>query len=63
MISADEVQLRFATSAGVLYVIEFADSLSAPWDTLQAVTGDGTAKTITDPLSGRPQRYYRLRVQ
>jgi hypothetical protein len=54
----------FATVSGVTYLVEYKDSLDDPiWQTLQIVPGDGTVKTITDPLSAASQRFYRLSLQ
>jgi hypothetical protein len=42
----------FTSVSGRSYTVEYKNSLDDPdWQTLQFFSGDGTAKTITDPLS------------
>ena len=52
----------FETEMGKSYVVESTDSLTAPvWQSLPAILGDGTIKTVTAPAVGTSQRFYRVR--
>ena len=62
--SGGSFTLSFETTAGKTYIVEYTDSLSAPnWQPLPNVSGDGTVKTVTNPVAGGGQRYYRIREQ
>jgi Subtilase family len=53
----------FPSISGRTYLVQYKDSLDDPaWQSLQFITGDGTVKTVTDPLSPN-QRLYRLAMQ
>jgi hypothetical protein len=56
------IQLAFDTLPGRPYQVQFKDRLSDPvWVTLGGtITGDGSAMTIYDEMTGRPQRFYQL---
>ncbi len=52
----------FETTAGRTYNVESTDSLlNLSWQPLQDVAGDGTLMTVTDPVAGTAERYYRVR--
>jgi len=54
----------FETVTGKNYVVQFKDALEdAFWQTLPAVPGDGTMKTITNLTTTPAQRFYRLSVE
>jgi hypothetical protein len=56
--------LSVPTVQGAHYVLEFNDSLSGtPWQSLAAVVGDGTVKTLTDSSATNHQRFYRVRIE
>ena len=56
--------LSVETTAGKTYILEFTASIAPPvWQPLPSITGDGTVKTVTDPVAGGGQRYYRIREQ
>jgi hypothetical protein len=59
--SGGSMNLAFPTTLGVKYEVLYANSLTSPitWRTNSTVAGDGTVKTVTDPI-GATQRYYRL---
>jgi hypothetical protein len=60
-ISGGAMHLAFPSTSGVTYEVLYANSLTNPitWRTNATVAGDGTVKTVSDPL-GSAQRYYRL---
>jgi len=52
--------LSFDTQAGKRYLVEYQNNLvSAPWNTLIEVMGNGSMATITDPLNAS-SRFYRV---
>ena len=56
--------LSVETTAGKTYILEYTDSIAPPnWQPLPSLTGDGTVKTVTDPVASSIQRYYRVREQ
>ena len=58
-----DVVLTFPTQAGLNYDVLYKTDLSEPaWSFLQTVTGDGTTKSVTDPVSSSAA-YYRVEVQ
>jgi PKD repeat protein len=64
VISGPDLAFTFATIAGKSYTIQYTDSLRTPaWLQLQTVTGDGTIKIVTTPVSLAAQRFFRLQVQ
>ena len=57
-------QVSIPTVNGANYAVEFTDSLAnSNWIVLSTITGDGTLKTVSDPMAGHAQRFYRARVQ
>jgi len=57
-ITNGNIRLSFATQIGVDYQILYKNRLTdTVWQTLTTVSGDGTVKTVTDPL-GTGQRFY-----
>jgi hypothetical protein len=56
------ITLSFWAQPGVVYFIEYKDSLNDPaWTRLQTVLGTGTTVTVTDKPN-QPSRFYRLRI-
>jgi hypothetical protein len=57
-----QIQIMFNTLPGQDYQVQFKDHLTdAGWTTLGGILpGTGSPVTVTDDLSGRPQRFYRL---
>lgn len=52
------------TQVGYNYTLEYKNSLSdATWTSVNTVSGNGGAMTLTDPSAGVPKRFYRVRVQ
>ncbi|MEY2409993.1 MAG: hypothetical protein QOF48_2663 [Verrucomicrobiota bacterium] len=50
----------YATTTNASYVVEYADSLTAPaWHALPSVRGDGIEKMVTQPMT--PRRFFRVR--
>ena len=63
-LNANLFQFSFDTIPGKTYHVEFTDSLDNPdWQPLQSITGDGSAKNITCPISSPGQRFFRLHVE
>ena len=63
-VNGGNFSFSFATVTGFTYLAQYKNSLSDPvWQTFQSITGDGTTKTITVPLSAAVQRFYRVTVQ
>lgn len=57
------VSFTLETERGVLYQIEYAESLAQPqWTVLQAVEGSGQPMTVTD-MPGAIERWYRVRIE
>ena len=60
----DEVTLAFPSVPGFTYFVEFKNSLDvSDWTQLATRVGDGGVQAVTDSISGRPARFYRLRIQ
>ncbi len=58
--AGSDVELSFDTQAGLTYEVLYKTDLSDPsWTLLQAVPGDGTTKTINDPVNSQAA-YYRV---
>jgi hypothetical protein len=56
--------LSFATVAGKSYTVQFKNALTeASWQSLPAILGDGTVKTVTDSAATVPARFYRVKAQ
>jgi hypothetical protein len=55
----------FTSTAGLSNVVEYAGSLTPPilWQMLTNLPGNGALTQVLDPVSGRPQRFYRVRFQ
>ena len=52
-----------STVSGVVYFLEFKDSLDDPaWTIAQTITGDGGPRTLVDHASSSAHRFYRLRM-
>jgi VCBS repeat-containing protein len=52
-----------ATAVGKTYTLEFRNALDeGHWAPLDALPGDGTMQTLTDPSAISPQRFYRVRI-
>ena len=58
-VSGSNIQLSFPTIVGPTYDVYYRTSLSSgSWTLLTSVPGDGTGKTVTDPLGATPRFYY-----
>lgn len=64
-LAGTNISFSFTAASGFTYVVEYTDSLSPPvaWQTLQTIVGDNTVKTVTDPVTVVPHRFYRVRIQ
>ena len=52
--------ITIPTQPGVTYRVLLRDALTVgDWALLTTVSGDGTAKTVTDPITGA-QRFYQV---
>lgn len=52
------------TVRGWRYTLEFTSDLAEPsWNSLPSVEGDGSVRLLSDPASGLPNRFYRLRLE
>ncbi len=55
-----QLRFEFDTQSGGSYDVQFKTALNdATWQTLTSVTGDGTRKTVLDPIVAGP-RFYRV---
>jgi Immunoglobulin I-set domain len=62
-VSGSNFKLTFPTFYGPQYNVMYKTNLqSGAWQTLTSVTGDGTVKTVTDPLGATP-RFYIVNTQ
>jgi hypothetical protein len=53
----------FDTESNRTYTIEYKNALTDPaWNSFPAIIGNGQMLTITNPIPGAPQRFYRLRA-
>jgi PKD repeat protein/subtilisin family serine protease len=60
---AESVSFSFETVSGLVYDVQFSESLSEPaWQTIQSVAGDGTLHTITNSILSL-HGFYRLKLQ
>jgi hypothetical protein len=60
--SGQNMGLTFGTQSGFNYTVLYKTNLTdSAWTPLSTFSGDGTAKTVTDPMTGAG-RYYRLQV-
>lgn len=54
----------FATETGRSYTVQFSDVLpGTDWQTLGNFPGTGSNVVVTDPVTDRAQRFYRVQVQ
>ncbi len=61
--SGSNFKMTFPTLYGPQYNVLYKTNLqSGAWQTLTSVTGDGTVKTVTDPLGATP-RFYIVNTQ
>lgn len=61
--AGSDVELTFATQAGLTYEALYKAALSDPsWSLLRDVAGDGTTKSVFDPV-GSPAGFYRVEVR
>ena len=60
--SNGQIQLTFNTLLGQHYQVQFKDQLSAAtWTVLGGtIVGTGSSLTVSDDMTGSPQRFYRL---
>ncbi|HXP61182.1 MAG TPA: hypothetical protein VN829_11865, partial [Dongiaceae bacterium] len=59
--SGGSLVLSFPTQSGVPYSVLYrTDLASGDWTLLTAVMGDGTVKSVNDPLLGNTQRFYKV---
>ncbi len=59
-LSGGNIQLQFPTHLGTTYDVQYKTNLTdAVWQTLQSVSGTGSAQTIPDPANQK-SRFYRL---
>jgi hypothetical protein len=57
-------EVSVLTEAGKRYVLEAKERMEDPaWTVLSAVTGNGSAATVSDTSASSRQRFYRVRVQ
>jgi hypothetical protein len=62
--SGNVFSFSFATRAGADYVVEFTDDLiTAAWETLAELNGDGNVQTVRDRREHGRQRFYRVRIR
>jgi subtilisin-like proprotein convertase family protein len=63
-LDAGTIALRFETTAGRSYVVQYKDFLDdKAWQALRTAVGDGTVQTVQDAIAGSAQRFYRLRSE
>jgi hypothetical protein len=56
------INMSFGTQVGFTYSVVYKNNLSdSTWTTLSTFPGDGTVKTVNDPMTA-PGRFYRLLV-
>jgi len=61
-VSAGNLVLYFGTQPGFNYTVQWkTDLTAAAWTALSTVAGDGTTKSLSDPMTGA-RRFYRLQV-
>lgn len=55
---------KFTTEVGRNYTVQFSDVLpGTDWQTLSNVVGSGSSAVVTDPVTDRAQRFYRVLAQ
>ena len=61
--NADTVSVKFSTTSGRIYVMEYKNSLDEPrWTPLTSVAGTDGIMTVSDTSSDAPARFYRVGV-
>jgi hypothetical protein len=61
-VSGGNFVLSFGTQPGFNYTVQSKTNLNdASWNAVSTVSGDGTTKSVSDPMTG-PTRFYRLQV-
>jgi len=58
-VSGGNVQVSFPTQAGAIYRVFVTSDLSGSWTLLTEILGDGTVKTVNDPI-GAGNRFYKV---
>lgn len=62
-VTSGEFRFDFDSLVGTSYLIQYKNSLGDPaWQDLRSETGDGTRKTVSDPVGAGP-RFYRIQSQ
>jgi hypothetical protein len=62
--SAQEAEISFVSVSEAQYVLERSDVLNADlWSEIGTVAGDGSRRTVIDPMTSAPQHFYRLRLE
>jgi hypothetical protein len=61
-VTGGQVQISFATLPGQHYQVQFKDRLTdSTWTSLgEIISGTGSPASVSDNLTGQPQRFYRL---
>lgn len=63
-VNGTELSFNTPTVAGVVYCLEYKDSLADPqWKPALTITGTGGTLVLADPAAAASQRFYRLRMQ
>lgn len=57
--AANQFRFEFDSHPGATYRVEFKNSLSATWQTLRTITGNGQRQQVTDTL-GHAAAFYRV---
>jgi hypothetical protein len=61
-VSQGKLQLTFPTHLGADYRVEYkADLNGSPWLPLATLPGDGSLKSVSDPMT-QARRFYRVRT-
>ncbi|HXJ72842.1 MAG TPA: hypothetical protein VNM37_08310, partial [Candidatus Dormibacteraeota bacterium] len=62
--SGNTANFAFATANGLVYRIEYKNTLSAAsWTLLHTVSGTGELITTSDPSATEPSRFYRVGIE
>jgi hypothetical protein len=62
-LNGSNLNLGFSTETGFNYTVLYKSQLSdATWTVLSTVVGDGTVKSIADPVTAGAGRFYKLEV-
>jgi subtilisin-like proprotein convertase family protein len=63
-VAEGDMHMSFDTLSGLEYVVQWSETMApGTWHTLEAVAGDGTRQTVTDPLAANLNRFYRILLQ